>query len=267
MNTDNVYTHNDVTLTKLDDKEVFTHNENKFPAFTPSAEERIFYFHELYTTPVHGIRVLLHLHWLAYVIVNPQGIVIGKKIQSFDEAIKKAETIDQEYARWLVEHTCKGLPKTKFISEVKADKLQAKLFSCNMNGRELDTDFHPLVKRKGVGSIDIYRSGKGYSALFYINDMTTVRMVYTGTELLIYKAGFRLYNEHEKSILAQWETMRDKKEEMLDAMTDGSTQFWRKRFFFDENNVGYLLTADYKGMVVDDTIRGELSLKYEIRHN
>lgn len=75
-----------------------------------------------------------------------------------------------------------------------------------MNGRELDSDFHPLVKRKGVGSIDIHRNGKGYSALFYINDMTTVRMVYTGTELLIYKAGFRLYNEHEKSILAQWET-------------------------------------------------------------
>lgn len=267
MNKDNVYTHNDVTFTKLDDKEIFTHKENKFSAFTPSAEEKISYFHELHTTPVHGIRILLHLHYHAYVLVNPQGIVIGKKIQSYDEAIKKAEAIDREYASWLVKHTCKGMPKTKFISEVKANKLKAKLVSCNMKGRELDTDFHPLVKRKGFGSIDVYRSGNGYSTLFYVNDMPTSRMVYTGTELLIYKSGFRLYNEHEKSVLAQWETMRDPKEEWLDAMTDGSTQYWRKKVFFDENNVGYLLTADYKGLVMDDTIRGELSLEYEIKQN
>lgn len=154
--------------------------------------------------------------------------MIGKKIKSFDEAIKEAEAVDRE----LVEHTFKGMPKSKFINDVKTNKLQAKLVSCGMKGREMDTEFHPLVKRKGVGSIDIYRVGSGYSALFYINDMTMAWMVYTGTELLIYKFGLRIYNENEIAVLSQWETMRDRKAEMLDVMTDSYEQFWRKNAFW-----------------------------------
>ena len=225
MKAENVYTHNDVTETTIDHKKTYSHIGNKFPSFTPSLEEKVSYIHQLYVTSGHGIKVLLHLHFLAYIIVNPQGVVIGKKIKSFDEAIKEAEAVDRDYARWLVEHTFKGIPKSRFINEVKAKKLQAKLVSCNMNGREMDTEFHPLVKRRGAGSIDIYRRGKGYSALFYINDMTKARMVYTGTELLIYKSGLRIYNENEISALSQWETMRDRKAEMLDVMTDGTEQF------------------------------------------
>ena len=267
MKAANIYTHNDVTETTIDHKKIFSHNENKFPSFTSSVVEEVSYFRELYVTKENDIRVLLHLRWLAYVIVSPQGVVTGKKIHSFDDAIKKAEAVDRDYARWLVEHTFKGMPKSRFINEVKAKKLQAKLVSCNMNGREMDTEFHPLVKRRGAGSIDIYRRGKGYSALFYINDMTKARMVYTGTELLIYKSGLRIYNENEISALSQWETMRDRKAEMLDVMTDGTEQFWRKKCFLEEKGVGYLLVPNYDGLVMEDTLRGELYLTYEIKHN
>ena len=264
MNT-NTYAHNDVTLTTADNSRTFTHNENKFPAFVPTAEEEITCTHELYSTSKHGIKVLLHLRYLAYIIVNPQGIVIGKEIQSYDEAIKKAEKIDDNYAHWLVEHTYKGMPKSKFVKEVNERKLQAKLVFCGMNGRTFNTEFHRLVKRKGFGSVDIYREGNGYSALFYINDMTAARMVYTGTELLIYSSGFRVYNEQEKAVLAEWESIRDPKAEWLDAMTDGSTEYWRKKCFFEEKGCGHLMAINYKGLVREETLRGELSLKYEIR--
>ena len=267
MNTENIYTHNDVTETTVEYKKTYSHIGNKFPAFTPSLEEKVSYIHQLYVTPGHGIRVLLHLHFLAYIIVNPQGVVIGKKIKSFDEAIKEAEAVDREYARWLVEHTFKGMPKSKFINDVKANKLQAKLVSCSMKGREMDTEYYPLVKRKGVGSIDVYRAGNGYSALFYINDMTMARMVYTDTELLIYKSGLRIYNENEIAVLSQWETMRDRKAEMLDVMTDSYEQFWRKKCFLEEKGCGHLLVPNYDGLVMEDTLRGELFLKYEIKHN
>ena len=123
------------------------------------------------------------------------------------------------------------------------------------------------MKCKGIGSIDVYRPVSGHSALFYINDMTMVRMVYTGTELLIYKSGLRIYNENEISALSQWETMRDRKAEMLDVMTDGTEQFWRKKCFLEEKGVGYLLVPNYDGLVMEDTLRGELYLTYEIKHN
>ena len=127
------------------------------------ADEKISFFHELYSTPEHGIKVWLHLHYFAYVITNSQGIVIGKKLQSYNETVKKADEVDRDYARWLVEHTFKGLPKSKFIKEVKECKLQAKMVSCAMNKNAVDTEFHSLWKRKGFGSIDIYRPGKGYT--------------------------------------------------------------------------------------------------------
>ena len=261
----NTYSHNDVTLTTTGQSSTFIHHENAFPSFTSSAEEQISYFHELYSTPEHGVKVWLHLHYLAYVITNSQGIVIGKKLQSYNEAVKKADEVDRDYARWLVEHTFKGLPKSKFIKDVKEGKLQSKRVFCARDKGAVDTEFHSLWKRKGFGSIDIYQPGKGYCALFYINDMTAERIVYTGDELFIFNSGFRLLNEEEKLVLAEWESMRDLEAERIDALSDGSCEYWRKKCFFEEKGMGHLMVIYDRGLVRDDNLRGELNLKYEIK--
>lgn len=261
----NIYHHNDVMSAIVGDLHTFTHTESKFPQFTLRQHETLSCFHELYTTAQHGLKVLLHLRYLGYLVVNPQGIVMGSKLQTFDDAVRLADELDSDYARWLVLHTFKGLPKSRFVSEVKQDRLQARLVYTALKGRPLDDGFFPLVKREGVGSIDICRGADRYSSLFYINSFNSVQMVYTGAELLIYDAAYRLYNSHELAVQTEWESMRDTKEEWLDAMTDGSTQFWRQKEFFSQKGVSYLIGANYPGLVLDSSLRGDLRLKYEIR--
>ena len=65
--------------------------------------------------------------------------------------------------------------------------------------------------------------------------------------------------------MEQWEKQRDYKEEMVDAMTDSSVQYWKKKYFFEENGCGHLLIQQFKGLVRDDKIRGPLQLSYEIQ--
>ena len=222
MNT-NVYIHNDVRTVTAGDLHTFTHNRSRFPEFTLHRNDAISCVRELYTTTQHGLRVVLHLRYLGYLVVSPSGVVMARSLASFDDAVRRADELDRDYARCLVLHTFKGLPKARFVKEVRQGGLQARLVYTALNGRDLDEDFFPLVKRSGVGSIDICRGGGAYSGILYISSFSAALMAYTGTELLVYDAAYRLYNDHELSVLARWESMRDIQAEMLDALTDGSS--------------------------------------------
>lgn len=88
----------------------------------------------------------------------------------------------------------------------------------------------------------------------------------------IYNKGLRDLTKEEKSIKDGYEKIRDKKQEEIDMLSDGSTSWWRKKRYYIDNNMEYLMghltqkgmRYDYNtGKVWDDNVRGELSLEYD----
>ena len=130
--------------------------------------------------------------------------------------------------------------------------------------KSLDVDYHLLTIGQKPERIIINRPDVPIS-IFYMKSMKASLINYSQDSLKIYLPGFRLCNEQEKTVMEQWEKQRDYKEEMVDAMTDSSVQYWKKKYFFEENGCGHLLIQQFKGLVRDDKIRGPLQLSYEIQ--
>lgn len=88
----------------------------------------------------------------------------------------------------------------------------------------------------------------------------------------IYNKGLRELTSLEKTIREGYEATRDRKQEEIDMMTDGSTSYWRQKRYYLQHNAIYLMgnetqrgmRFDYNtGKVWDDNVKGELSLEYE----
>ena len=95
---------------------------------------------------------------------------------------------------------------------------------------------------------------------------------YTDKELTAYTPGLRDLTEAEKDIMDSWELQRDKRMEELDLMTDGSSQYWKRKTFFIDAGYEYLLGNTKQGKkydfntkkVRDNKIKGDVELKYKI---
>jgi len=253
-------TRNDVVYDYNENTVNIHHTESKFPAFEKKRTSPFPFFKLLHITPTVGLKVYLLIHKAKYIIVNDRDICIEIYINSYDEAMQKARYWDEWYAQWTEEHEFKGLSRTQFIKDVTDGKLKAKLIF-SPHGKN-DNEFHPLVKRKGIGSVDIYRNNK-YSSIFYIKDTAAVQTVYTGNHLHVYNPALRIYNETELKVLEEWEGMRDLQAEYVDAISDGSTEFWRKKHFFESKGCKHLMLQNH-GLVRNELTRGYKMLSYEI---
>ena len=96
---------------------------------------------------------------------------------------------------------------------------------------------------------------------------------YTDENITVYKKGERELTEQEKAIFDKWETLRDKKQEEIDLLSDGSTTFYRHKHFFIDSGYEYLLGYEIKqgkkynmstGKVMDNSIKGEIEWQYKI---
>lgn len=103
---------------------------------------------------------------------------------------------------------------------------------------------------------------------------------YSGDRLTIYNAGKRDLNEIEKSIMKEWEKISSTKEyeekANIDALTDGSSTYYKEKGFFEKSSCPYLFGMDMKqgkkrdlssGLIIDNAIKGDIVLQYEIYHN
>lgn len=88
---------------------------------------------------------------------------------------------------------------------------------------------------------------------------------YDGTSLTVYFAGHRDLNEAERKVMSEW----NKKEQ-----ADSSLTYWSKLSHFKAAGMEYLMGDDkYGGLkydsylkkVRDDSIKGEVGMRYEIR--
>lgn len=94
---------------------------------------------------------------------------------------------------------------------------------------------------------------------------------YNDNSIIIYNPGLRDLTKDEQAIFDKWESMRDKEQEAIDILTDGSTSYWSKKHFFTESGYEYLLGLDVKQgkkydwttqKVRDNSIKGNINIKY-----
>lgn len=106
---------------------------------------------------------------------------------------------------------------------------------------------------------------------------------YDGKTLTIYEAGLRDFNDEEKKVWDEWKEIENRPENVKqayeDSYTDGTTMFYKEKYFFEDKGFKYLLCyADHKGKwydtnesrgmeygkIRDSKIKGDVILKYEI---
>lgn len=91
------------------------------------------------------------------------------------------------------------------------------------------------------------------------------------TGIRIYTRGIRPLTQEEKEIREGYEKIRNKKQEEIDLLTDGSSSYYQETSYYKSKNAYYLMgntfergmKYDYNtGQVWDDNIRGNLTLEY-----
>lgn len=96
---------------------------------------------------------------------------------------------------------------------------------------------------------------------------------FDGVFIKIYGKGKRPLTAEEKAIKDGYEKIRNRKQEEIDAMTDGSQTFWQEKRYYKEHNAEYLMGGvTERGMrfdfndnqVWDDNIKGKLELVYKL---
>lgn len=133
-----------------------------------------------------------------------------------------------------------------------------------------------LVSSNSVGVT--FRNEQGEDSELRIRRATLVD--YTDDEIIVYNYGLRDLNEKEKDVLARWKKISDTKEfqeeARIDMLSDGSSTYWRKKWFFSDEKMEYLMGAEFQnglkydystGKIFDFGVRGEKILGYEIIKN
>lgn len=101
---------------------------------------------------------------------------------------------------------------------------------------------------------------------------------YDGDYLTTYRAGYRDLNDKEKKVMDGWKSYSGtpdfKERAKVDVYTDGSSTYWSKVAYFKKSGMEYLMGLEKQGglkydlrtgKVQDDSIKGEVDMKYEIR--
>lgn len=116
-----------------------------------------------------------------------------------------------------------------------------------------------------------FKNSKGGTSELRIESASLLE--YTDKEIVVYNPGTRELTADEQNIFDQWEAKRDKKQEEIDLLTDGSNSYWKRKHFFIDNGYEYLLGHEKKqgkkydfntGKVLDNTIKGDVILRYKI---
>lgn len=127
----------------------------------------------------------------------------------------------------------------------------------------------PIVGANSVGIFFLNNNGRR-SGL----DIPCASLVeYTDDYLTIYNPGLRDLTPDEQAVFDEWESMRDHRQEEIDMLTDGSTTYWRRKYFFIDKGYEYLLGYEFKkgkkidfntGKVYDKRNKGSVCMKYKL---
>lgn len=127
------------------------------------------------------------------------------------------------------------------------------------------------VSKIQTNGLYIIRNGKQS----YLELPNSNRVFHNGSKLIVYSALLRLFNSEEEKILDEWEEKRNKEAEYLDSISDGSTEYWRKKNFFESKGYDYLANYCTNGplqifsseQIADRRLRGCKLLEYNVWNN
>lgn len=257
-------TKNDVNIIGKGMVETFMHVDGLFMPFSIDRMNKFPYYKVLYVTPVHKLKLCIHFAYIDYFIVDEQGVCMDRMFRNFAEAKVAADEYDKNYPAWVEERTTKGCSKNRLKDDILKGNRKAKLVHAIDKRKSLDVDYHLLTIGQKPERIIINRPDVPIS-IFYMKSMKASLINYSQDSLKIYLPGLRLYNEQERTVMEQWDKQREYEAERLDVLSDGSVEYWRKKYFYEENGCGHLLTQRFKGLVRDEKIRGSLQLSYDIQ--
>lgn len=254
---------NDIIVAIDGNKQTLTHMNGQFTPVIRDCYNPLDKLVEIYPSDKFGLRIMLDTVNAYYFVVRGVA-VLGQPYNTFEKAVEMLHYWTEHYQDWISLQSMKGLSKKKFLEEVKEGNLTARLTYTNMKGRPTDDCLYPLTKTKGRGSVDIVRDDK-ISAIFNIDSLPSFLMVYTGDKLKIFSSGYRLYNEKEIQCVTDWEKHRDRKAEWIDAISDGSQEFYRRKDFFESRGCSHLRHQTYSLLVKDHNFRQMVILEYDIK--
>lgn len=200
-----------------------------------------------------------------YLVVDKDGIVISYGVKRL-HTLAEAESFANNYK--VPETTKNTLPLKKFFSDARKGMELNCTFSYLKGEQLTKTGFCPVTKVQSNGLYIRRGSANSFLELPY-----SKRVDYNGHQLSVYAGCYRILNEEEKRILDLWECKRDRQAENLDLLTDSNSQFYRKKYFFEDAGYSYLNTfssgrlnmnLNYH-LISDKAKRGILLCEYDVR--
>lgn len=169
----------------------------------------------------------------------------------------------------------------KTLADLKRDAisgtLEGRITLHSMWGADLPERLQGWRRLIGSNSVAIFfRAPDGKKSELRLEKSSLIE--YDGTSLTVYFAGYRDLNDEERRVMDEWNkiasTPEFKERAELDALTDGSSTYWEKVFYFRKSGKEYLMGKErqnglkydwYLMKVMDDRIKGEIGIRYEIR--
>ncbi len=161
--------------------------------------------------------------------------------------------------------------------EVKSGTLEGKFIYHGNFGENLPVRLQGWRKLIDSNSVSIFfLTPDGKKSELRLDKASLVE--YDGKTLTVFNPGYRELTEDEQSVMNAWNekssTPEFKAQAEVDALTDGSSTYWEKVFFFRDAGREYLMgftrqrgmKYDFNtGKVQDDKIKGAVCMQYEIR--
>lgn len=162
--------------------------------------------------------------------------------------------------------------------EAKAGKISGKMV-VRFGSDEIPERLQGIRKIVDANTVGIkFQNSDGKTSELKIDAASLVE--YAGDKLTIYHAGMRDLNEIEKAIMNEWKKISStdeyKEQANIDALSDGSCTYYQEKRFFENSSCPYLFGMEMKqgkkrdyasGLIIDNTVKGNINLQYEIYHN
>lgn len=169
--------------------------------------------------------------------------------------------------------------------DAKTGKIEAE-FEIRCGEKCTSENLIPLLqgKRKMVDSNSVaifFLNAEGKKSELQLPKASLVE--YTDDRLTLYYPGYRKPNTEEQKALDEWNKIRETKEFKdqleIDCLTDGSSTYYREKWFFEDRNLNYLrgldeergLKLDFnrknsgcEDFIRDANIRGEVDMQYKL---
>lgn len=173
--------------------------------------------------------------------------------------------------------------KASLIRDAKKGTLKTRVaFHRQFQGQDLPARLKGIRPITGANTTAIFfETAEGKKSPLYLPAASLIE--YTDDFIRIYAPGFRCPNNWEQHILTKWNeiesTTKFQEQRKVDFLTDCSSTFYQKKYFFEEHNANYLRGFDKeKGLkldhyryndnlpdfIQDDKIKGELAIEYQI---